>query len=533
MNISPVIFRELRAESRHPATYWMRVSAAAVAFIIFVLVARSGLPGFGNGAAFFSQLHTVVFFAIWILVPPLTADCIARERREGTLGLLFLTPLRARQIVLGKSFVHMLRATSIVIAVAPILTVPLLIGGVTWTDIITSSTFNACALLLCLAAGILASSFGKRWGRTLLLAEVITLLLGYLFLFLAAFWLNMYFSGAWLGRTFSLEDVSFFTGLRFSWGRLIDYLSNSRRMSNPGLWPIFLCSLFISSVMIFMFAVLFAGFGVKKSWQDLPPSRLQKWLTDFFCTPQYWKGLLRRKMDRALDRNPISWLQQHSWSARLTKWGWCLVAISLVTFTLSASVSGSYRRWPGGFFDMLLLVATGTLIAMSFSAANSFREDRQSGVLELLLVTPLTEANIVFGRIRGILLQFLPSMTIILLAWGFALMERSTFGRSRDPGDLLWAFLSSYITLPFIGLFLSMQIRNYLIATTLIFVVGVLIPYLVGVFFAHIFVSYESGDAEFTAISIIMAITQVCFAAIARSLLLTRLKSRRFVVAPA
>ncbi|HQU46125.1 MAG TPA: hypothetical protein PK867_25150, partial [Pirellulales bacterium] len=32
----------------------------------------------------------------------LTADCISSERREGTLGLLFLTDLRGHDVVLGK-----------------------------------------------------------------------------------------------------------------------------------------------------------------------------------------------------------------------------------------------------------------------------------------------------------------------------------------------------------------------------------------------------------------------------------------------
>jgi len=39
-------------------------------------------------------------------VPMLAADCVSRERREGTLGLLFLTPLDARGIMLAKSMVH-------------------------------------------------------------------------------------------------------------------------------------------------------------------------------------------------------------------------------------------------------------------------------------------------------------------------------------------------------------------------------------------------------------------------------------------
>src|ERR1044071_9279281 len=42
-------------------------------------------------------------FAGCVLAPILlTADCVSRERREGTLGLLFLTDLRGIDVILGK-----------------------------------------------------------------------------------------------------------------------------------------------------------------------------------------------------------------------------------------------------------------------------------------------------------------------------------------------------------------------------------------------------------------------------------------------
>ena len=64
--------------------------------------------GFGSnrGGALFGSLHSALFLAIWVLVPLLTADCISRERREGTLGLLFLTRLRAGGIVVAKGLVQ-------------------------------------------------------------------------------------------------------------------------------------------------------------------------------------------------------------------------------------------------------------------------------------------------------------------------------------------------------------------------------------------------------------------------------------------
>jgi len=58
-----------------------------------------------------------------------TADAVSRERREGTLVLLYLTELRSLGIVVGKAFVHMLRAVSLFLTMAPRLMLPVVFGG--------------------------------------------------------------------------------------------------------------------------------------------------------------------------------------------------------------------------------------------------------------------------------------------------------------------------------------------------------------------------------------------------------------------
>src|SRR6186713_1567645 len=51
----------------------------------------------------------------------LTADCLSHEKREGTLGLLFLTNLRGYDIVLGKLIATSLHAFYGLLAVVPLL----------------------------------------------------------------------------------------------------------------------------------------------------------------------------------------------------------------------------------------------------------------------------------------------------------------------------------------------------------------------------------------------------------------------------
>jgi len=88
------------------------------------------------GTTLFGKMNLFIFVAIWLFVPLASADALSRERREGTLPLLYLTELRSVGIVLGKAFVHMLRSVSLFLAMAPWLMLPLVFGGVGVSDVV-------------------------------------------------------------------------------------------------------------------------------------------------------------------------------------------------------------------------------------------------------------------------------------------------------------------------------------------------------------------------------------------------------------
>ncbi|MCZ7637880.1 MAG: ABC transporter permease [Verrucomicrobia bacterium] len=62
--------------------------------------------------------------------PVFTADVLSEEKREGTLGLLFLTDLRAHDVVLGKLAATSVTAVFSLLAVLPVVALSLLLGGV-------------------------------------------------------------------------------------------------------------------------------------------------------------------------------------------------------------------------------------------------------------------------------------------------------------------------------------------------------------------------------------------------------------------
>src|ERR1700722_4970220 len=152
----PVVQRELRAAARWPLGRWLRVGGALGGIAVFWI--SSDVPFNELGEAIFVRVHTLLLFLICAIVPALAADSLARERREGTLGLLFMTPLTASGIVLGKTLVQVVRALTVWLAVMPVLTIPFLTGGVTWADVLSFLLIELCVASLCLGAGLLASS---------------------------------------------------------------------------------------------------------------------------------------------------------------------------------------------------------------------------------------------------------------------------------------------------------------------------------------------------------------------------------------
>jgi ABC-type transport system involved in multi-copper enzyme maturation permease subunit len=465
MNSLPVIVRELRAEARNPATYFMRFGAAAalVGILAFVILTTPKLPA-DAGGDIFRFLHIGLHLAIWILVPLMTADCISRERRENTLGLLFLTPLGALDIVVAKSFVHALRAVLLWLAALPVLTVPLLLGGVSGTMIVCSVLVNATALCWALAAGLLASAFSKQRMQALALAGALAF-----GCFVAAnrvsWWsvttsIGVNYSdhwGAFLSRgaelNFNLESYALNSHFGGGWsGR------GTRTLSTASLNSALLVTCArpaAFAVVSLLAAMLVAGRAIRLNWQEKPPSRRYLWFLRVFCEPLVWRAFFQRWIRGKLEKNPIGWLEHRSWVGRTAVGAWVAVVASFYIAMLGDSTV--YRRV---LTEMQFVAGLGLALAMTVVAAGSFRRERELGVMELLLITPQTEAEIALGRLKGIWEQFAPAIALLLGAWlwlAFSLGDKSDW-------QLVLFFAVTFVHLPVTGLYQSLKQRGLLSA---------------------------------------------------------------------
>src|SRR5207247_8642077 len=140
--------------------------------------------------------------------------------------------------------------------------------------------------------------------------------------------------------------------------------------------------------------------------------------------------------------------------------GWCLFIV-IAECVLVAGVSWYELEWPQ--YWLLLLLA----LSLSASAASSFRRERESGALELILVTPLSVPQIIFGRLRGLWRQFLPALGMALAVLAFLIQAgvqwywRWETYAARDVGVVVLV-ACTFATLPVVGLYFSLSFKHFL-----------------------------------------------------------------------
>ncbi|MBL9126373.1 MAG: ABC transporter permease subunit, partial [Verrucomicrobiales bacterium] len=159
MKLLPVAERELRVASRRRGTYWIRFGAAALAIAAaaLTLMATTRLRPADQSQILFVTL-SVFAFAYCMLGGVLsTSDCVSEERRDGTLGLLFLTNLRGYDVVVGKLAANSVRVILALVALLPVIALPVLMGGVSGRLVGMVVLVLGNTLFVSLAIGVMVS----------------------------------------------------------------------------------------------------------------------------------------------------------------------------------------------------------------------------------------------------------------------------------------------------------------------------------------------------------------------------------------
>lgn len=146
--VNPVLAREMIQRTRSARVAWILFVWASLLTGVLVLAhigLTDGGSGFGIddlaqsaevGHGLFGWLLTFMLLLVLFLVPAQTAATIAGERERQTLVPLQLTLLRPRSILLGKLAASLSFLVLLMVSALPLLSVSLLLGGVTLADVL-------------------------------------------------------------------------------------------------------------------------------------------------------------------------------------------------------------------------------------------------------------------------------------------------------------------------------------------------------------------------------------------------------------
>jgi ABC-type transport system involved in multi-copper enzyme maturation permease subunit len=178
MSILPVVQRQLSAAARRRRTYWLRTAFALLALGIGLVsyLSKRSAPAYEIAQILFEALKWLSFAYCLAYGIRSTADCLSAEKREGTLGLLFLTDLKGYDVVLGKLAACSLAGFYGLLSTLPVLALPLLFGGVTVSQFWRVLLMLLNTFLLSVALGIFVSAISRQ-ARHAMLGTLVALLL--------------------------------------------------------------------------------------------------------------------------------------------------------------------------------------------------------------------------------------------------------------------------------------------------------------------------------------------------------------------
>jgi ABC-type transport system involved in multi-copper enzyme maturation permease subunit len=394
----PIAERELRVAARKPGTVRTRVLGVAIALGMTLLFLGlwffdpSTFRGPGHGQILFNVLIWLFFFFAIASGLFLTSDAISEEKREGTIGLLFLTDLKGYDVVIGKLAAGSLIGFYSLLAVFPVLAIPFLMGGVTGTEFWKSALALLSTMILSVGAGLVVSVCSRDGQRSMFvtfgLLAVITV--GSMTIDSVRRSLDPVASVPLC----SLISPAFLLGC-------------AERSSGTHYWQAFIANQVVSG-LFFLLAILLAPHW----WQDRGTARNPAATAGAATSRRRWlrPAVPPHRRTQLLFENPILWLGKlEFWPPRLAV-AWSLVLALGLGAQLALGDSDDLVGWS--------FVGGLTLIPLYLLAAQSPRfhiDARQSGWLELLLSTPITTRQVIQGQWRSWVRRFAPALIAISL----------------------------------------------------------------------------------------------------------------------
>jgi ABC-type multidrug transport system permease subunit len=390
----------------------------------------------------------------------LTADCVSEEKRDGTLGLLFLTDLSSLDVVLGKLSASSLNACYGLLTVLPVLALPLLMGGITGSEFWRVVLVLVTTLAFSLALGLLMSVRGLEAKQTM----VNTLLI---LVFLTGILPLLYWIPRWVFRT---QPWSFLMWPSPAYLYQCAFEMNFRGANGPReFWASWL-----TIGTLTLAALAGCCLGLPRAWRRAGNEELSASRSAVKQESRLNRARSKRRRS-ILGSDPFYWLASRGPKHQSVCWKILTPLFGLWALCLIACAS---RSWQGkdALFAICIFLAYGMHQIFKFllatEATRRFSEDRRSGAFELLRVTPLTGKDLLTGQWRALKRRFAGPMLLMLPTnVGLLWLIRSSSAMHMSGSDAMVftelfvggavALVLDFYTLAWVGMWSAFSAPNH------------------------------------------------------------------------
>lgn len=360
--------------------------------------------------------------------PFCTVDSLSSEKRQGTLGLLFLTDLHAHDIVLGKLIAASLDIALGLFATLPIMAIPLMMGGVSPSEYVSLVLGTFSLLFVSLTLGIfisaLVNSGRVSLGVTILLLALLT------------------FVPLIVGNQISISTSDPLAPCLYL---LCPAYTIELFLDLPMRAPFWRYWLHLFALISFSFFLLvLACFATYRARRDRSRGARSK-LSSTLSRSLTKRSAQRRR--RLLESRPVTWLEaSRPFQSRLL----ALVVLLSTGFWVARHVWDP-SDWPDDSVVVLWPAASYVAICLwiAIDAPRRLSDDKQSGALELLLCTSYRPYEIVADALNALWRRYLPPLAIMLALTVYSIVYFGYNNRGPTPlGEVVAISLIAGIVLP-------------------------------------------------------------------------------------
>jgi hypothetical protein len=348
-----------------------------LASVLFLVIAYAGDVR-KVGLFLYYALFGFGLFQAAIMPGDISAENLGEERRNGTLGLLFLSGLRSWEIFLGQLAGGLMIALNRLLALLPCLLLPFVMHAIPWSGYVATVQTLLCWAVLCLGVRVFSATIFVDASASELFSQASLVVFGGGAHLLSAF--NRLLTGAPLPPGL----------LHYSPANSIFILCKYFGAATPA--QVLLPNSMTLGIAILLF--LAAGVILRRSWRDQVYGNSgvgwRAWIAE-------WRRWHRAKV-RALwlEKAPYAWLASRNLSAFKAP----ALALALILFLWLLGFLAWREYWliPMNLWLATLLITGVIRWTLHYSLARQIAEDRTGGTFELLLTTPLSPGEIVHSH---------------------------------------------------------------------------------------------------------------------------------------